>query len=147
MKIAVGSDMHTPILEVVIKELKKRGHEVIPHGALLTAKAPWPEVAMEVAEQVAQEKADQGVLFCWTGTGVSMAANKINGARAALCWDAPTAAGAREWNDANILAMSLRYTSEAVLREILEAWFGHGPSTDEADAACIRFLKEKDCDR
>lgn len=144
MKIAIGSDMESHVLDVAIKELKTRGHEVLPYGALLTSKAPWPKVAMEVAEQVAAGKADQGILFCWTGTGVSMAANKIAGARAALCWDAPTAAGAREWNDANILAMSLRYTSAELLREMLEAWFSHEPSQDQEDAACIRYLKEQD---
>jgi ribose 5-phosphate isomerase B len=144
MKIAIGSDAQAHVLEVAVEELKKRGHEIVPHGALLTATAPWPQVAMQAAEQVAEGEVDQAVLFCWTGTGVSMAANKIHGARAALCWDAQTAAGAREWNDANILAMSLRYTSEELLREILDAWFSHEPSTEEEDAACIRFLKEKD---
>ncbi|NBC07265.1 MAG: RpiB/LacA/LacB family sugar-phosphate isomerase [Bacteroidetes bacterium] len=145
MKIAIGSDMQAHVLEVAVDELKKRGHEIVPYGALLTSAAPWPKVGMEVAEQVAEGKVDQALVFCWTGTGVSMAANKIPGARAALCWDAQTAAGAREWNDANILAMSLRYTSEELLREMLDAWFSHDPSTDEEDAACIRYLKEKDC--
>ncbi len=144
MKIAVGSDMEATVLRLAVEELRKRGHEVIPFGALVTKNAPWPKVAMEAARYVAEGKADQAVLFCWTGTGISMAANKIRGARAALCWDAPTAAGARQWNDANILAMSLRYTSEELLREIFEAWFSSEPSTDEEDAACIRYLKEED---
>ena len=85
---------------------------------------------------------DQAVLCCWTGTGISMAANKVKGIRAALCGDARTAAGARRWNDANILCMSLRATSGEVAREMLEAWFANEPSTDEEDVACLRFLEE-----
>jgi ribose 5-phosphate isomerase B len=144
MKIAVGSDMQAHVLDVAVEELKKRGHEVAPYGALLTSSAPWPEVAIEVAKKVANAEFDQAVLFCWTGTGVSMAANKVPGARAALCWDAATAAGARQWNDANILAMSLRFTSEELLREMLDAWFSNRASEEEEDAACIRSLKEWD---
>jgi ribose 5-phosphate isomerase B len=144
MTIAIGSDMDAAILKVAVEELQKRGHEVLPFGRLLTAEAPWPKVGMEVAEAVVRGHADQGIVFCWTGTGVSMAANKVKGARAALCWDAPTAAGARQWNDANILAMSLRYTSEEMLKEILNAWFSNAPSTEEEDQACIRYLKEMD---
>lgn len=144
MTIALGSDMDAHVLKVAVEELRRRGHEVLPFGALLTAEAPWPKTGMEVAEAVVSGKADQGIVFCWTGTGVSMAANKVRGARAALCWDAPTAAGAKEWNDANILAMSLRYTSEEILREILEAWFTHEPSSDDEDQACIDYLKAAD---
>ncbi|MCI4649602.1 RpiB/LacA/LacB family sugar-phosphate isomerase [Phaeodactylibacter sp.] len=144
MTIAIGSDMDASLVKIAIEELQKRGHEVLPFGALLTAEAPWPKVGMEVAEAVVGGQADQGIVFCWTGTGVSMAANKVKGARAALCWDAPTAAGARQWNDANILAISLCYTSEALLKEILNAWFGNTPSTEKEDQACIHYLKERD---
>lgn len=136
--------MDATVLKVAVEELQKRGHQVLPFGALLTAQTPWPEVGIDVAKAVVKGEAEQGILFCWTGTGVSMAANKVKGARAALCWDAPTAAGARKWNDANILAMSLRYTSEELLKEMLNAWFGNAPSTEEEDQACIRYLKDFD---
>lgn len=142
MKIAVGSDMHTHLTDVVVEELKKRGYEVTPFGALVTGSAPWPEVGMEVARRVAAGEFDQAVLFCWTGTGISIAANKIRGIRAALCADAETARGARLWNDANVLCMSLRLTSEAVAKEILDAWFASGVSEDAADQACICWLNE-----
>jgi len=118
------------------------GHEVSEHGALVQEYAPWPEVALEVAGKVAASEVDQAVLFCWTGTGISMAANKVRGVRAALCHDAETARGARLWNDVNILAMSLRATSEQVAKEMLEAWFSSQPSEDEEDLACIRFLEK-----
>jgi ribose 5-phosphate isomerase B len=134
--------MHTHLTEVVVEDLRQRGHEVAVFGALVTTPAPWPRVAIEVAEKVADGTFDQAVLFCWTGTGISIAANKVKGIRAALCQDAQTAAGARQWNDANILCMSLRATSAAVAREMLDAWFATGPSTEEDDEACLRWLNE-----
>lgn len=142
MKIAIGTDMNTPVAQSVVDELKKRGHEVDIFGALVSTPAPWPKVAVEVAEKVAAGQYNQAVLFCWTGTGISLAANKVRGIRCALCADAQTAAGARQWNDANILAMSLRSTSEEVAKEILEAWFANGPSTDPEDVACLEILAE-----
>ena len=99
----------------------------------------WPKVAFEVAYKVADGTFDQAVLFCWTGTGISLAANKVKGIRAALCQDAATAAGARKWNDANILAMSIRVISEEIAKEILEAWFSNAPSEDAEDQACLTF--------
>ena len=134
--------MKTHLTDVIVEELKKRGHEVDAFGALVTTPAPWTKVAIEVAEKVAAGECRQAVLCCWTGTGISMAANKVKGIRAALCGDARTAAGARRWNDANILCMSLRATSGEVAREMLEAWFANEPSTDEEDVACLRFLEE-----
>ncbi len=142
MRIAVGTDMDMHVARVVVEELRKMGHEVDEFGALVTQPAPWPKVAIEVAEKVASGEYDQAVLFCWTGTGISLAANKVKGIRCALCHDAQTAAGARKWNDANILAMSLRATSEVIAKEILEAWFSNGPSQDEEDQACLRWLAE-----
>lgn len=140
MKIAVGSDMNTHVTGVVVDELRRRGHAVTVFGALVKTPAMWSKVALEVAEKVASGEFDQAVLFCWTGTGISLAANKVRGIRAALCQDAQTAEGARKWNDANILAMSLRTTSEQVAKEILDAWFATGPSTDAEDVACLDFL-------
>lgn len=134
--------MKTHLAEVLVEELKKRGHDVDTYGALVATPALWTKVAIEVAEKVAAGAYSQAVLCCWTGTGISLAANKVKGIRAALCWDAQTAAGARKWNDANILCMSLRATSEEVAREMLEAWFSNGPSTDEEDVACLKYLEE-----
>lgn len=142
MKIAVGSDMKTRLTEVVVDELKKMGHEVDVFGALVKTPAAWPRVAVEVAEKVSTGDYDQAVLFCWTGTGISLAANKVRGIRAALCHDAETSRGARKWNDANILAMSLRAVSEQIAKEILEAWFNTAPSTDREDVECLKYLEE-----
>lgn len=141
MKIAVGSDMKTHVTDVVVAELRRRGHSVEVFGALVETPALWSKVAVEVAEMVAGGIFDQAVLFCWTGTGISLAANKVKGIRAALCQDAQTAEGARKWNDANVLAMSLRVVSEPVAKEILDAWFATGPSTDAEDVACLEYLR------
>lgn len=140
MKIAVGSDMNTQVPNAIVEALKQRGHEVTTYGALVETPAMWSKVAIEVAEKVAEGTYDQAVLFCWTGTGISLAANKVKGVRAALCQDAQTAAGARQWNDANILCMSIRTVSEPVAKEILEAWFTNEPSTDAEDVACLAYL-------
>ncbi len=142
MKIAVGSDMKTHLTDFVVRELRQRGHTVAVFGALLETPAMWSKVALDVAEKVAKKEFDQAVLFCWTGTGISLAANKVKGIRAALCQDAQTAEGARKWNDANILCMSLRSTSEQVAKEMLDAWFATGPSTDLEDVACLEYLAE-----
>jgi ribose 5-phosphate isomerase B len=100
----------------------------------------WAWASEAAARDVADGRAGAGIVCCWTGTGASIAANKVPGVRAALCWDAPTAAGARTWNDANVLALSLRSTSRAVLTEILDAWFGAAPSGDAGDRANIDHL-------
>ncbi len=142
MKIAVGSDEQTHLTDAVVDEIKKRGHEVELLGPLRGENALWPQVAQEVAERVAQGKADEGVLFCWTGTGVSMAANKVPGIRAALVHDAETAKGARLWNRANVLCMSLRATSEVVAKEILDAWFGTPLGTDPVDVESVEQVQE-----
>lgn len=141
MKIAVGSDLKNHLTDVVVEELMRQGHQVKIFGALVESPAMWPQVAIEVAEKVVLGEFEQAILFCWTGTGIAMAANKVPGIRAALCSDAQTAEGARLWNDANILAMSLRSTSEAVAKEILKAWFETGVSTDAEDLACLNFLR------
>jgi ribose 5-phosphate isomerase B len=142
MQIAIGSDQKTHLTELVVEEIKNRGHATSLHGALAQGETMWPRVAGEVARLVATRECDQGVLFCWTGTGIALAANKIPGVRAALCQDAQTASGARKWNDANILALSLRATSEQIAREILDAWFTTAPSDHEDDKACLAYLDE-----
>ncbi len=130
MRIALGSDERSPLTEFVEAELRRRGHDVELFGPPAGDPSPWPDVAEAVAERVAQGEADEGVLFCWTGTGVSIAANKVPGVRAALCADAATASGARAWNQANVLCMSLASTSEEAAKGILDAWF-----SAEADAS------------
>ena len=133
MKIAIGSDEKNALTDEVIKELRKRDMEVELFGPLADKDVEWAEVAEEVAERVSGKECDQGILFCSTGTGVSIAANKVPGIRAALCTDSKTAAGARMWNDANILAMSLRLISPDVAKEILDAWFQSEPDPSEKE--------------
>jgi ribose 5-phosphate isomerase B len=140
MRVAVGSDEKTGLTDAVVEDLRRRGHAVSLVGPLAGAGKAWPAVAREVAEAVAGGKADEGLLFCWTGTGVSLAANKVPGIRAALCDDAETARGARLWNHANVLCLSLRRTSEAVAREILEAWFSTAYQPNPDDDSCMADL-------
>ncbi len=142
MKLAVGADERMHVTDSVIAELGARGHSVELFGALREAGESWVETAMAVAERVARGQADEGILFCWTGTGVTIAANKVPGIRAALCHDAETAKGARLWNRANVLCLSLRATSEIIATEILAAWFATPPGTDPADVACVARLGE-----
>src|SRR5919198_4363029 len=136
MRIAVAADERTGIAAAVVGELRRRGHEPIPHGALAESERDdWAWACEAAARDVAEGRAGQAIVCCWTGTGASIAANKVGGIRAALCLDAPTAAGARRWNDANVLALSLRATSAAELAEILDAWFEAVPSDDDDDRA------------
>jgi len=125
MRIAAGGDERNAVTDAVLDELQKRGHEVVTVvGPVGGRDEGWADVGLEVGRAVASGRADQGVVFCWTGTGVALAANKVHGVRAALCTDAEQAKGARRWNDANVLALSLRLTSEPLAKEILDAWFG-----------------------
>lgn len=143
MKIAVGGDERNAVTDFVLDELRRRGYEVVRVlGPVGGGDEQWADVGLGVAEAVANTEADQGVLFCWTGTGVSIAANKVPGVRAALCTDAQQARGARKWNDANVLALSLRLTSQALAEEILEAWFSTG--MDPSEAANIERIKVVD---
>lgn len=143
MRIAVAADERVGVADVIVAELQRRGHETILHGALnATERDDWAWASSAAAGDVAAGRAHQGVVACWTGTGASIAANKVAGIRAALCADAQTAAGARQWNDANVLAISLRSTSEAELAEILDAWFETEPSQDTDDLANIAHIDE-----
>ncbi len=147
MRISVGADERTETVNAVMEELVKRGHVVTYTGPVEGApqalpETSWPAVARRVAEDILSGRADEGILFCWTGTGVSMAANKVRGIRAALCADAETARGARLWNNANVLCMSLRLTTPAVAKEILEAWFGTAYQPNPADDACLRMIDD-----
>jgi len=131
MKIAVASDEKTQLTDFVVEYLKQQGHEVSLYGPLADDDLPWTLASEKLADTVASGEADEGVLFCYTGTGASMAANKVPGIRAALCGDAQTARGARWWNDANVLVMSLRATSTEVAKEILDAWFSETVRPEE----------------
>src|SRR5215210_5529219 len=143
VRISIAADERTGVAEAVVEELRRRGHEPIVHGALSDeGRDDWAWASGAAARDVADGRAEQGVVCCWTGTGASIAANKVPGVRAALCGDAATADGARRWNDANVLALSLRTTSEAELGEILDAWFGAGPSDEAGDAANVAHLGE-----
>jgi len=143
MRIAVAADEVTGIAPLIAEELERRGHETVPHGALSEGERDdWAWASEAAARDVAEGRAEQGVIACWTGTGASIAANKVGGVRAALCGDAETARGARRWNDANVLALSLRSTSAAELTEILDAWLAGEPSPERDDRANVEHLAE-----
>ena len=132
MRVALGSDERTPLTDAVTADLRERGHQVVLVGPPAGEAKQWAEVGRDVGELVASGTCQTAVLFCWTGTGASIAANKVPGVRAALCTDAATAAGARRWNDANVVVMGLRLTSADVAHEMLDAWFGADPDPGEA---------------
>jgi len=143
MRIAIAADELTGVADAIAQELERRGHEAIRHGSLSEdERDDWAWASAAAARDVSEGRAEQGIVACWTGTGASIAANKVAGIRAALCADAETARGARRWNDANVLALSLRTTSEAALGEILDAWFEGSPSSDEGDRANVTHLGE-----
>ncbi|MGW1953372.1 RpiB/LacA/LacB family sugar-phosphate isomerase [Streptomyces sp. NPDC001920] len=148
MRISVSSDMDEPVARLLVAELRERGHEVVTHGALSPGdNTQWAPCSEAAAREVAAGTADQAVVCCWTGTGASIAANKVPGVRAALCADAYTADGARRWNDANVLALSLRLTSEPLLKEILDAWFAAEASADAEDRGNVAHIERLDDSR
>jgi ribose 5-phosphate isomerase B len=145
MRIALGSDEATELTAALERELQARGHELVRFGVLLASEDDaWPDVGRAVGEAVASGECDYGIVCCWTGTGVSIAANKVPGVRAALCADAETAAGARTWNDANVLALSLRSTAIPVAKAMLDAWFSAAPTSDPRYAAMIAQIQSGD---
>ena len=133
MQVVLGSDEKTSLTDAVAHWLQRQGHSVQLVGPPAGESDQWAAVGRRVGELVANGEAEQGFLFCWTGTGAAIAANKVPGIRAALCADAPTAAGARKWNDANVLVMSNRLVTDAVAEEMLTAWFDTSPDAAEAD--------------
>jgi ribose 5-phosphate isomerase B len=135
--IAFGSDEATPLTEALLQQLHRRGCDVLRFGAVLDGSNDWPSIARAVGETVREARATYGIVCCWTGTGVSIAANKVRGVRAALCADAETARGARRWNDANVLALSLRATAIPVALEILEAFLETPASVEANERAAI----------
>ncbi len=141
MKLAIGSDEKTKLTDWAIEYLKKKGHEVQLFGALVKPKAIWAEVAREVAEAVKKRRADEGALFCWTGTGVALAANKVPGTRAVTVTDAKTAEGARRWNHANILAMSYLLPQKTV-KAIIDTWLSTSFSNEPGDLVGIEKIRD-----
>lgn len=132
MKIALSTDEHTHLIETIKRELSDRGHEVMYFGPEAGEKSvDWPDVTLKAIEAVKAGRADEAIILCWTGTGCTIAANKVPGIRAALCNDGETARGARTWNHANVLALSLRSTPEGYIREILDSWFSTPFSEDK----------------
>ncbi len=142
MKIAIGSDEKTHVTDFVVEYVKKLGHEVELFGPLKGDNKEWVDVSIELAEAVAEKKCDQGILFCWTGTGSSIAANKVKGIRAALCVDSEEAKGAKKWNHANILVMALRLTTEDLAKEILNAWFSEPFGKEDFDIRNVEKLNQ-----
>lgn len=147
-RFIVGSDdLYNCALEAV-DYLRKKGHVVEVAGALKTNKPePWPDVAKEVASRVANGEFDYGIVVCYTGTGVSIVANKIRGVRAALCNDPETARGARLWNNANVLAMSGRLVTNILAREIIDAWLSvtHPDPSEVANIQKIEEIESEQC--
>jgi ribose 5-phosphate isomerase B len=143
MRVSLSADELTGVAGALSAAVAAKGHSVVLHGALGEGeRADWAWASEAAARDVAEGRADQAIVCCWTGTGASIAANKVAGVRAALCLDAATADGARRWNDANVLALSLRATSEAELAEILDAWFAGRPSAAQDDQANVAHLGE-----
>src|SRR5438105_15675264 len=143
MRISVAADELTGIARALLAELERRGHETLAHGALSERERDdWAWASEAAARDVSQGRAEQAIVCCWTGTGASIAANKVDAVRAALCLDAASAAGARRWNDANVLALSLRATSQAELEEILDAWFSGEPSAHREDRENVAHVDE-----
>ncbi|MGI8902510.1 MAG: RpiB/LacA/LacB family sugar-phosphate isomerase [Solirubrobacteraceae bacterium] len=143
MRIAVAADELTGVAPALPEELRRRGHEPVMHGIFAAEERPgWAWASERAAREVAEGRAEQAIVACWTGTGASIAANKVPGIRAALCADAQTAQGARLWNDANVLALSLRLTSHAALGEILDAWFAAGASEQPEDLENVAHVGE-----
>jgi ribose 5-phosphate isomerase B len=141
LKISIGADDLGALIDALLADMDKRGCEIVRRGALDVPSAAWASIGRAVAMDVAQGRADFGIVCCWTGTGISIAANKVRGVRAALCGDAQTAAGARRWNDANVLALSLRAVSPAIGVEILDAFLSASVSDHENDRAEIAAIE------
>jgi ribose 5-phosphate isomerase B len=142
MKIAVSTDERTHLVDAILSALQERGHEVEYFGPEPGKEADWPDVTLQAVERVVDGQVKEAIVMCWTGTGCTLAANKVPGIRAALCHDAETAKGARIWNHANVLGLSLRATPEAVAKEILDAWFDTPYSDDEWNARQMQRIRD-----
>ena len=137
MRIALGADDSTSLIDEIANFLSEAGHVVTRYGKAAGVDEAWGNTGRRVAEAVVAGEAELGIVCCWTGTGVSMAASKVPGARAALCIDAETARGARKWNDANVLALSLRLTSVEVAKEVLRAFLAESYARGEDESLAV----------
>ncbi|WP_127503234.1 RpiB/LacA/LacB family sugar-phosphate isomerase [Actinoplanes solisilvae] len=136
MRIAFASDDENETTRAIVAALTEDGHEIVrPDGS-----PDWPDLGRFVGRAVVDRRADYGVVMCWTGTGTAMAANKVPGVRAAVAWDPWIATGARLWNDANVLAMSLKRLAPDVAVEVLRA-FLDTPEPDLGEAANIAAIE------
>ncbi|TQS40167.1 RpiB/LacA/LacB family sugar-phosphate isomerase [Cryptosporangium phraense] len=127
MRIAFAADDTNECVEAVRAYLSSEHQLVLVEGS-------WPVMSKGVAQAVVERRAEFGVLMCWTGTGTAIAANKVAGARAATVADAWTARGARLWNDANVVALSLKRLAPDVAVECVRAFLSEPePDPDEAD--------------
>ncbi len=123
MRVAIAGDHSSPQLKGRLVEwLRARGHEVVDLGTDGPASVDYPDYALAVAEQVLAGRCDWGILICGTGIGMSLAANKVPGIRAAVATDPYMARMARAHNDANVLCLGARVLGEGLAEEILEAW-------------------------
>lgn len=147
MQLSFGADERLHIVDHILQMLDKDGHQVAMHLPDGGGTLPWPKVARQVADDVVSGRSQEGILLCWTGTGVSIAANKVPGIRAALCVDAETARGARLWNNANILCLSMRITAPPVAEEILNTWFSTKYQPNPTDDACLTLIEKLDNQR
>ncbi len=144
MRIALGADDATRLVDAIADYLRDAGHAVTRFGKAAGVDEAWGNTGRRVAEAVAAGEQQLGIVCCWTGTGVSIAANKVSGVRAALCQDAETARGARKWNDANVLALSLRSTSEQVAKEIITAFLAEPyAGTEDESLAVLSALDDR----
>jgi ribose 5-phosphate isomerase B len=141
MRIALGSDERTVLTDEIADALRAAGHEVELFGPLAGGDEEWVAASAATARAVAEGRADRGVVCCWSGTGASIAANKVRGVRAALCGDAETARMARRYNHANVLALSLRATSPPMGREIVEAFLAEPAGADDFDVRNVAELR------
>ncbi len=147
MKIAISTDEYYPIIQTLVKEVKKRGHEVIYFGPQKDDQPQdWTSITLKSMKTLQTGKADEAIALCWTETGCTLIANKCFGIRAALCIDGETAKGARTWNHANVLGLSLRLTTPELLREILDAWFSTPFSVDSWNLSQIEAIQKVESD-
>lgn len=143
MRIAISSDEYLPLVDELIAELKQQGHNTCYFGPSKNEKPEdWPAVTLKAIAEVKSGKADEAIVLCWTGTGCTLIANKVPGIRAALCIDAETAKGARKWNHANVLGLSLRMVSTPLLKEILKAWLDTPFTQDEWNLKQMKHIQE-----
>ena len=123
MKIAIASDHRGYEAKELIKSLlKKTGHEVIDYGTGESKSCDYPDFALPACNSVASGEADNGILICGSGIGMSMVANKVKGIRAALCQDEMFVQTAREHNDANVLCLPAMLVNDTLLNRIVDSW-------------------------